>query len=52
MSHTLLTSTDVVRYAIAEQIRRIGGNEEDIDDIAFAASYAVMCFGFAATESI
>ncbi|MBB3601842.1 hypothetical protein FHT40_001475 [Mycolicibacterium sp. BK556] len=52
MSHPLTTSTDVIRHAIAEQVRRIGGNEADIDDIAFAASYAVMCFGFAATESI
>ena len=38
MSHPAVTSTDVIRYAIAEQIRRIGGNDEDIDDISFAAS--------------
>ncbi|GAY14338.1 hypothetical protein [Mycobacterium sp. shizuoka-1] len=52
MSHPLLTSTDVIRHAIAEQVRRIGGSDEDIDDIAFAASYAVMCWGFTATQSI
>ncbi|WP_319430084.1 hypothetical protein [Mycobacterium sp. RTGN5] len=52
MSHPLLTSTDVIRYAIAEQVRRIGGNEEDIDDIAFAASYAVMSWGLTAPQNI
>jgi hypothetical protein len=51
MSHPLLTSTDVIRHAIADLVRRIGGNDEDIDDIAFAASYAVMCWGLTATES-
>lgn len=51
MSHPLLTSTDVIRHAIAEQVRRIGGKDEDIDDIAFAASYAVMCWGLTAAES-
>ncbi len=52
MSHPLLTSTDVINYAIAEQIRRLGGTDEDIENIAFAASYAVMCWGFAAPQSI
>jgi hypothetical protein len=52
MSHPAVTSTDVIRYAIAEQVRRIGGNDEDIDDIAFAASYAVMCWGSATPQSI
>jgi hypothetical protein len=52
MSHPTVTSTDVIRHAIADQIRRIGGNEEDIDDVAFAASYAVMCWGSSAAQSI
>jgi hypothetical protein len=52
MSHPLLTSTDVIRYAIADQVRRLGGNDEDIDDIAFAACYAVMCWGFSAAQRI
>jgi hypothetical protein len=52
MSHPAVTSTDVIRFAIAEQVRRLGGNDEDIDDIAFAASYAVMCWGFSAAQSI
>ncbi|MCV7176279.1 hypothetical protein [Mycolicibacterium sphagni] len=52
MSHPLLTSTDVIGHAIAEQVRRLGGSDEDIDNIAFAASYAVMCWGFAASQSI
>ncbi|WP_445168538.1 hypothetical protein ACTXG7_03905 [Mycolicibacterium sp. Dal123E01] len=52
MSHPAVTSTDVIRHAIADQIRRIGGNEEDIDDIAFAASYAVMCWGLSAAQTI
>ena len=52
MSHPAITSTDVIRHAIAEQVRRIGGNEEDIDDIAFAASYAVMCWGLSAAQNI
>ncbi|MGY4709486.1 hypothetical protein ACXDF8_08035 [Mycolicibacterium sp. CBM1] len=51
MSHPLLTSTDVIRHAIAEQVRALGGTDEDIDNIAFAASYAVMCWGCVAKET-
>jgi len=51
MSHPLLTSTDVIRHAIADQVRRLGGNDENIDDIAFAASYAVMCWGLTESQS-
>ncbi len=51
MSNPLLTSTDVIRHAIAEHVRRLGGNDGDIDDIAFAASYAVMCWGLTAPQS-
>lgn len=51
MNHPLLTSTDVIRHAIAEQVRALGGTEDDVENIAFAASYAVMCWGCAATES-
>lgn len=51
MNHPLLTSTDVIRHAIGEQVRALGGTEDDVENIAFAASYAVMCWGFAATES-
>lgn len=52
MSHPAVTSTAVIRYAIAEQVRRMGGSEQDIDDIAFAASYAVMCWSLTAPQSI
>ena len=51
MSQPLLTSTDMIRHAIAEQVRALGGTDDDIDNIAFAASYAVMCWGFSATPS-
>ncbi len=50
MSQPLLTSTDMIRHAIAEQVRALGGTDDDVDNIAFAASYAVMCWGFAATQ--
>jgi hypothetical protein len=42
----------MIRYAIADQVRRLGGNDEDIADLAFAASYAVMCWGFSAAQHI
>ena len=37
------TSTDVVRYAIADRVRQLGGTEEAINDIALAATYAIWC---------
>lgn len=52
MTQPLLTSTEVIRHAIADQVRRLGGKEEDIDDIAFAASYAVMCWGLTAAQTV
>ena len=44
MSDPLMTSVDLIRYAIAEQIRELGGDEKDLDSIAMTAAYAVWCW--------
>ncbi|WP_328361009.1 hypothetical protein OG976_09475 [Mycobacterium sp. NBC_00419] len=46
MNSPWVTSTDVVRYAIADTVRKLGGDEEAIDDIAVAATYAMWCTAF------
>jgi hypothetical protein len=40
----LMTSVDLIRYAIAEQVRELGGDEKDLDSIAMTAAYAVWCW--------
>lgn len=37
----LMTSVDIIRYAIGDQVRELGGNEEMVDQIATSAAYAV-----------
>ncbi|BBZ77761.1 hypothetical protein MANY_30980 [Mycolicibacterium anyangense] len=51
MSSPWVTSTDVVRYAIADTVRKLGGDEEAIDDIATAATYAIWCSAFTTGQS-
>jgi hypothetical protein len=40
----LMTSVDLIRYAIAEQVRELGGDEKDVQSIAMTAAYAVWCW--------
>lgn len=40
------TSTDVVRRAIADRVRELGGDDEAVDTIAISATYALWCVGF------
>ena len=43
MNGPLVTSIDAVRWAIADRIRDLGGNEQVVDELATAAAYAVWC---------
>ena len=43
MQGPLVTSVDAVRWAIADRIRDLGGNEQVVDDVAMAAAYAMWC---------
>lgn len=43
MNGPLVTSIDAVRWAIADRIRDLGGNEQVVDELAIAAAYAVWC---------
>ena len=44
MNDPLMTSVDLIRYAISDQIRELGGDEKDVDSIAMTAAYAVWCW--------
>ena len=37
----MMTSVDLIRYAIGDQIRELGGDDDMIDQIAMSAAYAV-----------
>ncbi len=50
MSRQIVLSTDVIRCAIEDKVRGLGGNDQDSDDVAFAAAYAVLCHGVIATK--
>ena len=41
MSDPMMTSVDLIRYAIADQVRELGGDADKIDQIAMSAAYAV-----------
>lgn len=43
MNSALVTSVDVVRSAIGERIRELGGSEELVGEIALAACWAMWC---------
>lgn len=43
MSAPLVTSIDVVRCAIEERVRELGGDDETVGEIALAACYAMWC---------
>ncbi|MGY4712513.1 hypothetical protein ACXDF8_23635 [Mycolicibacterium sp. CBM1] len=36
-----MTSIDLIRYAIGDQVRALGGDDVDVDRIATSAAYAV-----------
>ena len=40
-------STEVVRFAIADRVRELGGDDEAINNIAVSATYAIWCAAFA-----
>lgn len=37
----LVTSVDLIRHAIGDQVRELGGSAEVVDQIAMSAAYAV-----------
>lgn len=41
MGDPLMTSVDLIRHAVGEQVRDLGGGEDDVDRIAMSAAYAV-----------
>lgn len=43
-------STDVIRAAIADQVRELGGDSQAIHNISCAASYAIICWSLAVAE--
>jgi len=47
MNNPLITSIDVVRHAIKDRVHELGGDDDVIDDIAVAATYAMWCTAFA-----
>lgn len=48
--NNMVSTTDVISAAIAEQVRALGGDAEAIRNISCAASYAVICWSLAAAE--
>lgn len=47
----MMTSVDLIRYAIADQVRELGGDTDKIDQIAMSAAYAIFFIGMAADAS-
>ena len=43
MDNSLITSIDVIRYAITDRVRELGGNDDTVGEIALAAAYAMWC---------
>ena len=43
MNNPWETSTEVVRFAIADRVRELGGDDEAINTIAVSATYAMWC---------
>ncbi len=41
VSDPLMTSVDLIREAIGNQVRELGGDDADVDSIAMSAAYAV-----------
>jgi hypothetical protein len=51
MRDPLMTSVDLIRHAIADQVRDLGGDDRDIDSVAMSAAYAVWCWTMAEMSS-
>lgn len=43
MKDSMTTSIDVVRFAISDSVRALGGSDETAGEIALAACYAMWC---------
>jgi hypothetical protein len=41
MNNPLATSVEMIRYAIGERVRDLGGDDDQVDEIATSAAYAV-----------
>jgi hypothetical protein len=41
VSDPLMTSVDLIRHAIEGQVRELGGDDADVDNISMSAAYAV-----------
>ncbi|HET6736095.1 hypothetical protein [Mycobacterium sp.] len=41
MGDPLMTSVDLIRQAIGNQVRELGGDDAEVDSIAMSAAYAV-----------
>lgn len=41
MNDPVMTSIDLIRHAIGDQVRELGGDAIDVDRIATSAAYAV-----------
>lgn len=39
----MVTSLDVIRCAIGDRVRELGGSDETVGEIAMAAAYAMWC---------
>jgi hypothetical protein len=51
MNNPWETSTEVVRFAIADRVRELGGDDEAINNIAVCATYAMSCAAVANAQA-
>lgn len=47
-----LSSIDMIRYAIADQVRSLGGTEQDVERISTTAACAISYWGFAEAQGV
>jgi hypothetical protein len=45
-----LSSIDMIRYAIADEVRTLGGSEQDVQRISTTAACAIWSWGFAEAQ--
>jgi hypothetical protein len=50
MSNPLASLIDLIEYAIADQVRSLGGSEQDVGGISTTAAYAVWCWELNAAQ--
>jgi len=44
------SSIDMIRHAIADEVRSLGGSEQDVEQISTMAACAIWCWGFAEAQ--